>query len=126
MGTMASPPPGTAETSRGRHHSPPALASARAGADKPPVLALAPRLRDRGHDVHLLCDGDVAAAVTPTGLPVVNLPRELEQGAFYDPLHVFRMAQRGETIEADTPDPLLPWARACFPLALAAVEPLRL
>jgi hypothetical protein len=35
------------------------------------------------------------------------------------------MAQRGETIEADTPDPLLPWARASFPIALAAIGPLR-
>jgi UDP:flavonoid glycosyltransferase YjiC (YdhE family) len=109
----------------GRRHSIVALVSARAGGDKPPVLALAAALRDRGHEVHLLCDGDVAAAVGPTGLPVIILPRELEQDAFYHPLHVFWMAQRGETIEAATPDPLIPWAQACFPPALAAVEPLR-
>ncbi len=125
MGAMASPLPSSAIASTSRHHSMLALVSARAGGDKPPVLALASGMRDRGHDVHLLCDGDVAAAVAPTGLPVINLPRELEQGTFYDPLHVFRMAQRGETIEADTPDPLVPWARTCFPLALAAAEPLQ-
>ena len=122
---MASPRPSPAHASLDRHHSILALVSARAGGDKTPVLALAVGLRDRGHDVHLLCDGDVAAAVAPTGLPVINLPRKLEQGAFYDPLHVSGMAQRGETIEADTPDPLVPWARACFPLAVSALQPLR-
>jgi UDP:flavonoid glycosyltransferase YjiC (YdhE family) len=102
-----------------------ALLSARAGGDKPPVLALAVALQKRGHEVHLLCDGDVHAAVAPTRLPSVHLPRSLEQAVFYHPLHIPRMAARGETIDANSPDPLLPWAHACFQHAVKALEPLR-
>jgi UDP:flavonoid glycosyltransferase YjiC (YdhE family) len=100
-----------------------ALVSERGGGDKPPVLALAAALRDRGHEVHLLCDGDVADAVRPTGLPTLHLPHDLRQSAFYDPLHLARMAARGESIGADTPDPLAKWASACCPAALEMVRP---
>jgi hypothetical protein len=102
-----------------------ALLSARAGGDKPPVLALAVALRKRGHEVHLLCDGDIHAAVAPTRLPSLHLPRSLEQAVFYHPLHIPRMAARGEMIDANSPDPLLAWAHACFPHAAQALEPLR-
>lgn len=101
-----------------------ALVSERGAGDKPPVLALAVALRKRGHAVHLLCDGDVAGAVRPTGLPSLQLPPHLRQSAFYDPLHLARMAGRGESIEAGTPDPLAAWAEACLPVALAMVRPL--
>jgi UDP:flavonoid glycosyltransferase YjiC (YdhE family) len=122
---MPSSPPPAPEVSVAPRRSILVLVSARSGGDKPPVLALAAGLRDRGHHVHLLCDGDVAAAVASTGLPVVDLPRALRQETFYDRLLVSRMAQRGETIAADTPDPLVPWAWACLPPALAAARPLR-
>ncbi|WP_207540373.1 glycosyltransferase [Sabulicella rubraurantiaca] len=101
-----------------------ALVSERGAGDKPPVLALAMTLRDRGHAVHLLCDGDVADVVGPTGLATLELPQDLRQSAFYDPFHLPRMAGRGETIEAETPDPLTEWAEACLPVALAMVRPL--
>jgi UDP:flavonoid glycosyltransferase YjiC (YdhE family) len=56
-----------------------AVVSARGGGDKPPLLVLASALRDRGYEVHLLCDGDVADAVAPARLPVIHLPRSLSR-----------------------------------------------
>ncbi|MCW8087831.1 hypothetical protein [Sabulicella glaciei] len=64
-----------------------ALVSERGAGDKPPVLALAAALRNRGHTVHVLCDGDVADAARPTGLAMLGLPQALRQSAFYDPFH---------------------------------------
>lgn len=113
------------DASSDARHSIPALVSARGGGDSPPVLALATALRERGHDVHVLCDGDVAATVGPFDLPTIHSPRELEQSGFYDLLHLLRMTERGESIDAGMPDPLAAWAQACLEPALKAVKPLR-
>jgi UDP:flavonoid glycosyltransferase YjiC (YdhE family) len=91
-----------------------ALVSARGGGDRAPVLALASALQKRGQRVHLLCDGDLRAAVESTRLPRIDLPRSLEQDTFYDLSYILRIAARGERIEADTPDPLRTWADACL------------
>jgi len=61
------------------------LISARGGGGLSPVIALAAGSRDRGHDVHVLCDGAVGDSVRATGLPVIQLPRECEQDVFYSP-----------------------------------------
>jgi hypothetical protein len=55
-----------------------ALVSARGAGDKIPVLALAIALRNRGHQVHLLCDGDLSDEVQATGLPILAVPPALE------------------------------------------------
>jgi UDP:flavonoid glycosyltransferase YjiC (YdhE family) len=106
-------------------HSIVALVSERGGGDVPPVLALAAALCDRGHDVRLLCDGDVESSVRQTDLPALHLPREHQQAVFFHPLHLLRMTERGEAIEADTPNPLADWAQACLPIALAEVRPFK-
>jgi len=99
-----------------------ALVSERGGGDVPPVVALAVGLRDRGHDVRLLCDGAVLDAVRASGLPTLQLPRSIEQSGFFHPLHLPRMATRAEVIAADTPNPLVEWAQACLPAALAEIR----
>ena len=101
-----------------------ALVSERGGGDVPPVVALATALRERGHDVRFLCDGDVEEMVGSTGLPMLHLPRAVEQATFFHPLHLPRLTARGEAIDADTPNPLAEWAQACLPKALAEVKPL--
>jgi UDP:flavonoid glycosyltransferase YjiC (YdhE family) len=102
-----------------------ALVGARGGGDRPPVLALAAALRDRMHRVHVLCDGDLGAAPPPARLSAMHLPSALGQSSFYHPLHIPRMASRGETIGPDTLDPLVPWAEACLPHAIAALSAVR-
>jgi hypothetical protein len=108
----------------GRRHPILALVSERGGGDKPPVLALAAALCRRGHAVHLLCDGDVADAVRPTDLPMLHLPSDRAQGVYCEPLYLARMAECGEAIGPDTPDPLRDWAEAVLPAALAVARPI--
>jgi UDP:flavonoid glycosyltransferase YjiC (YdhE family) len=102
-----------------------AIVSSFGGGDRPPVLALAVGLRDRGHRVSVLCDGDVADLVRPSGLPMIQLPRQLELFTHIDANSLLRMAQRGEDITVETPNPLANWARACLATASKAIEPLK-
>jgi UDP:flavonoid glycosyltransferase YjiC (YdhE family) len=88
------------------------------------VLALAIGLRDRGHRVSVLCDGDVADLVRPSGLPMIQIPRQLELFTHIDANSLLRMVQRGEDITAETPNPLANWARACLATASQAIKPL--
>jgi len=100
-----------------------ALISSFGAGDRPPVLALAAALSDRGHKVSVLCDGDVADLVPP-GLPAIQLPRECELFRFFDGQSLLPMARRGEEITADTPNPVANWAQGCLPEAARAIRPL--
>jgi UDP:flavonoid glycosyltransferase YjiC (YdhE family) len=96
------------------------------GGDRPPVFALAAELRDRGHQVSVLCDADVADLADQWGLPAIQLPHECSQLVFYNPSRTLALiAQRGEEITAKTPNPMEEWALACLPAALRAMIPVK-
>jgi len=55
------------------------MLSARGGGDRPPVIALALGLRERGWDVHVLCDRESANLIEETGLRMTIFPEAMDQ-----------------------------------------------
>ena len=95
------------------------------GGDRPPAFVLAAGLRDRGHQVSVLCDADVAGLASQWGLRAIELPNECAQLMFCNGRTLALIAQRGEEITAKTPNPLEEWAQACLPAALRAMIPVK-
>ena len=95
------------------------------GGDRPPAFVLAAGLRDRGHQVSVLCDPDVAGLASQWGLRAIELPNECAQLMFCNGRTLALIAQRGEEITAKTPNPLEEWAQACLPAALRAMIPVK-
>lgn len=54
------------------------ILSAKGGGDRPPVIALACGLRDKGHRVEVLCDEESAQLIDSTGLLTHTFPPELD------------------------------------------------
>lgn len=97
-----------------------ALISERGGGDAPPVVTLASALHTRGYDIAVLCDRGTEGIVRSAGLDPIVLPHELDQGRHVDPRWLIQLHERGEELNAATPNPLTAWARLCAP----KIEPL--
>ena len=96
-----------------------AMISSRGGGDWPPVVALAQGLRDRGHQVRVLCDSGSAAAVRAADLPTICVPAELEQGPYFQ-----RWTQQFVERGARPPPtyPLVDWGNDCQASVRASIE----
>jgi UDP:flavonoid glycosyltransferase YjiC (YdhE family) len=92
-----------------------ALISERGGGDAPPVITLVSALQNRGYTLSLLCDAKTDQIVRSAGLKPIVIPDELEQGRHVDPHWLVKLKERGETLTADTPNPLTIWADHCAP-----------
>ncbi len=102
-----------------------ALISERGGGDAPPVLTLASALQRRGHTISVLCDAKTVEVVASAGLRPIALPDEFEQGRHVDPRWLIQLQERGETLTAETPNPLTIWAELCAPRVRTTVEELK-
>jgi hypothetical protein len=72
---------------------------------------------DLGHEITLLCDGQISEAFLPPGIPI-SRPCIVDQWEFFGS-PVYNLDQ-----PTSTRDPVVDWAAAAFPEALAAVRPL--
>lgn len=102
-----------------------AMISERGGGDAPPVLTLGSALRRRGHIVSVLCDTKTEEIVETAGLEPIPVPDEFEQDRHVDPQWLIQLRERGETLTAETPNPLTIWAELCAPQVRQVVTQLK-
>ncbi len=85
------------------------LISSCGGGDWPPLLSLALGMKNRGHDVLMVCDGGTKAAVVSAGLSTLCLPAQLDLSVFFNPV-LQEIFSTGEPLTPMTPNPLQEWA----------------
>ncbi|MDX1377976.1 MAG: hypothetical protein R3307_03935, partial [Anaerolineales bacterium] len=98
------------------------ILTAKGGGDRPPVVALACGLRDRGHHVSVLYDEETAQLIGSTNLPTVRFPQELdEQG------HITRWIKgfKDGKPDPDAPNPMVEWANPLISFSLEAVADIK-
>ena len=87
---------------------------AKGGGDRPPVIALACALRDRGHRIAVLCDEESAQFIVSTNLPAYTWPPALDsrgqiRGWFK------KLQQQGSDSDLELLNPMLDWANPHIP-----------
>jgi len=101
------------------------ILSAKGGGDRPPVIALANALKDRGHRIGVLCDEESAELIASTGLPAVTFPPALDERGQIT-RWIKNLRPEGVEPEAELPNPMLDWAQPLIPFSqdtLAQFEP---
>ncbi len=99
--------------------------SAKGGGDRPPVIALACGLRDRGHRVKVLCDDETAQFIASTNLPTFTFPPALDERG-QTRRWIKRLQEAGNDPDFEAPNPLIDWANPLIPFGqdtLSKVEP---
>lgn len=95
--------------------------TARGGGDRPPVIALAIRLKELGHKVTVLCDEETALLIQSSSLETNTFPVHLDERG-----HVgnwIRKIINGEIIEGSSfINPMSEWANPLLPLSLEVVK----
>ena len=95
------------------------------GGDRPPVVALACGLRDRGHQVEVLCDEETAQYIASTNLPTITFPLALDRRG-QTRRWIRKLQQAGNDPEFEALNPLLDWASPLLPFSqdtLSKVKP---
>jgi UDP:flavonoid glycosyltransferase YjiC (YdhE family) len=95
------------------------ILTAKGGGDRPPVVALACGLRDRGHRVTVLCDEETAKLIASTDLPTAKFPQELDERG-----HITNWI-KGLTVgdpDPDLPNPMTEWANPLMSFSLEIVS----
>ncbi len=89
----------------------------RGGGDRPPVIALAISLHDRGHDVLMLCDKATERSIAYKGLPTRTYPLELDrQGHIGNWISEIIKGDRAKVEQL--PNPMNEWAFPLLPFAM--------
>jgi UDP:flavonoid glycosyltransferase YjiC (YdhE family) len=97
------------------------ILSAKGGGDRPPVIALACALKERGHRVSVLCDEESAQQITSTGLPAYTFPPHLdERGQITRWFQKLGQAERNPDIELL--NPMVDWANPLIPFSQKTLE----
>jgi UDP:flavonoid glycosyltransferase YjiC (YdhE family) len=90
--------------------------SERGGGDIPPVVALACGLRDRGHQVKVLCDESTAKFIASTNLPLATFPPELDQRGQIT-RWFGKLRETGNGSQVEIPNPMIEWASPLVPFS---------
>ncbi len=85
------------------------ILSAKGGGDRPPVVALACALRNRGHRVGVLCDEETEQLIASTNLPSVTFPPALD-GRGQITRWIMKIQQEGGKHDVEVLNPMLDWA----------------
>lgn len=97
------------------------ILSAKGGGDRPPVIALACGLRDRGHRVGVLCDQESAQFIASSNLPCYTFPPPLdERGQITRWINTIR--QDGSDPNGGIMNPMLEWANPLIPIGLETLS----
>jgi UDP:flavonoid glycosyltransferase YjiC (YdhE family) len=98
------------------------ILTSRGGGDRPPVVALACGLEDRGHRVAVLCDVETAQYIASTGLPTFTFPQALHGKRGYISRWMMRLQEDGCEQDGDWPNPMHEWADPLMPSSLKVVS----
>ncbi|HSG18141.1 MAG TPA: nucleotide disphospho-sugar-binding domain-containing protein [Anaerolineae bacterium] len=90
------------------------IVSAKGGGDRPPVIALACALRDRGRRVGVLCDDESAQLIASTKLPSYTFPSDLDRRGQIT-RWIKDLAQENGEPSAELLNPMLDWANPLIP-----------
>jgi MGT family glycosyltransferase len=82
------------------------------GGDWPPLLALAAGLKQRGHELMVVCDRSTLISVESSGLKTLCLPQALDLKNIFEPAISRLLSPTGENILRDE-NPLEIWAISC-------------
>lgn len=94
------------------------ILTAKGGGDRPPVVAFACGLRNRGHRVKVLCDEETAELIASTDLPTIKFPQELDERGHIT--NWIKGLSEGEP-DPDLPNPMVEWANPLMPFCLKAI-----
>jgi hypothetical protein len=97
------------------------IASAKGGGDRPPVIALARALSDRGHRVEVLCDEESSRLITSTNLPTHIFPPDLDTRGQIT-RWIKALGQESAEQSAELPNPMLDWAYPLVPFGHEIVK----
>ena len=98
------------------------ILTSRGGGDRPPAVALACGLRDRGHRVAVLCDVDSVGFIASTSLPTITFPEALHKKRGFITRWIMRLEESGGEPDGDWPNPLVEWAKPLMPSSLRAIS----
>lgn len=96
------------------------ILSVKGGGDRPPVIALACALKERGHRVSFLCDEESAQQIASTRLPAYTFPPDLDgRGQITRWFEMLGLAERNPNIELL--NPMVDWANPLIPFGQQTV-----
>jgi UDP:flavonoid glycosyltransferase YjiC (YdhE family) len=92
------------------------ILTAKGGGDRPPVIALAVALKERGHRVSVLCDEESAQLIASTKLPAHTFPPDLDgRGHITKWFEKLGKAERNQDIRLQ--NPMVNWANPLLPFS---------
>ncbi|NIQ11733.1 MAG: hypothetical protein GWO23_19740 [Gammaproteobacteria bacterium] len=97
------------------------LLSAKGGGDRPPVIALALALKERGHRVGVLSDEESAQQIVSTNLPSTTFPLALD-GRGQIGRWIKKLRQEGTGSEDALLNPMLDWANPLLPFSQKVIS----
>jgi UDP:flavonoid glycosyltransferase YjiC (YdhE family) len=97
------------------------LLSERGAGDRPPVIALALGLRDRGDQVTVLCDPATERQIRSSGLATLTIPPEIDPRGSVR-LWVKEYMNNGRDPASTKASPMVDWANVVQPFAIEVAE----
>lgn len=95
--------------------------SAKGGGDRPPVIALACALEERGNRVGVLCDEESARDIASTGLPFYTFPPALD-GRGQISAWFKKLGQQDRELDVALLNPMVDWANPLVPFGQETLE----